>query len=104
MAGAGTDGCGVVSAETAFTFEQTANVVSARYRGGEVVDGYLIGHLSGERLHFRYVQADKNGALDAGVSDCDLERLADGRLRLVEHFQWITREGRGTNVFEEIAR
>jgi len=24
-------------------------------------------------------------------------------LRLVEHFQWITREGSGTNVFEEMA-
>ena len=103
MAGASTAGCGVVSAQTVFTFEQTGNVVSARYRGGDIIDGYLIGQLSGANLHFRYVQADRNGALDAGVSDCALERLSDGRLRLVEHFEWLTRAGSGTNVFEELA-
>ena len=103
MAGAATDSSGVVSGETIFTFEQTGDVVSARYRGGDIIDGYLIGQLSGANLHFRYVQADGSGALDAGVSNGELERLSDGRLRLVEHFQWITRQGSGTNVFEQIA-
>lgn len=102
MTGASTDGCGVVSAHTVFTFEQEGDVVSARYRGGDIVDGYLIGQLFGAALHFRYVQADRNGSLDAGASYGALERISDGRLRLVERFQWTTREGGGTNVFEEI--
>jgi hypothetical protein len=92
----------VVNASTVFTFEQRGNVVSARYRGGEVVDGYLIGHLEGWLLHFRYVQADRSGRLDSGVSEGVLDRLADGRLRLIEHYQWLTRPERGTNTFEEI--
>jgi hypothetical protein len=96
------DAGGAVSAATAFVFEQLDGVVSARYRGGAIVDGYLIGHLAGASLHFRYVQADGNGRLDAGVSDGTIERLADGRLRLVERFKWITRPGGGTNVFEEV--
>lgn len=92
----------VVDASTVLTFEQQGNVVSARYRGGEIVDGYLIGHLQGWSLRFRYVQADRSGRLDAGVSEGVLDRLADGRLRLIEHYQWLTRPERGTNRFEEI--
>jgi hypothetical protein len=94
----------VVSASTVLTFEQQGNVVSARYRGGEIVDGYLIGHLEGASLMFRYVQADVSGQLDAGVSEGVLDRLADGRLRLIEHYQWLTRAEQGTNTFEEIAQ
>jgi hypothetical protein len=92
----------VVSPYTVLTFEQQGNVVSARYRGGEIIDGYLIGQLDGWSLHFRYVQADRSGRLDAGVSEGVLDRLADGRLRLVEHYQWLTRSESGTNIFEEI--
>lgn len=91
-----------VNASTVLTFEQQGNVVSARYRGGQIVDGYLIGRLEGFTLHFRYVQADLDGRLDAGVSEGALDRLADGRLRLVEHYQWLTRPERGTNTFEEV--
>jgi hypothetical protein len=94
--------CSVVNAFTVLTFEQQGNVVSARYRGGEIVDGYLIGYLEGGSLLFRYVQADLGGRLDAGVSQGVLDRLADGRLRLVEHYQWLTRPEHGTNTFEEI--
>jgi hypothetical protein len=94
---------GVVSSETELTFEQAGEVVSARYRGGAIIDGYLIGRLNGSDFHFRYVQADDRGRLDAGVSDGVFERLDDGRLRLTEAFQWITRPERGTNIFEETA-
>lgn len=93
----------VVSEETTLVFEQLGDVVSARYRGGRIVDGYLIGHLDGVNLHFRYVQTDVDGHLDAGVSDGTVERVSDGRLRLVERFQWITRPESGINIFEEIA-
>jgi hypothetical protein len=102
MAVANSDAHSVVNASTVVTFEQQGNVVSARYRGGEIVDGYLIGHLEGQLFVFRYVQADRNGRLDAGVSEGVLNRLADGRLRLVEHYQWLTRPEHGTNTFEEI--
>jgi len=92
----------VVNTSTVLTFEQQGNVVSARYRGGEIVDGYLIGHLEGWSLLFRYVQAELSGRLGAGVSEGAIDRLPDGRLRLVEHYQWLTRPERGTNIFEEI--
>jgi hypothetical protein len=102
MCAVSTGANGVVSSDTILVFEQTGNVVSARYRGGTVVDGYLIGLRHAATLQFRYVQADVHGNLDAGVSTGTIERLPDGRLRLIEQFQWLTRPGRGTNIFEEI--
>ncbi len=99
-----TDAGGTVSSSTVMTFEQAGDVVSARYRGGSIVDGYLIGRLAGRNFHFRYVQADTEGRLDAGVSDGLFEYAPNGRLRLVEHFTWITRDGQGTNIFEEVER
>jgi hypothetical protein len=93
---------GVVSSDTILNFEQIGNVVSARYRGGTIVDGYLIGLQDTSNVRFRYVQVDVDGHLDSGVSTGTIERLNDGRLRLIEHFQWITRPGAGTNIFEEI--
>lgn len=86
-----TGASGVVSNDTTLVFEQIGNVVSARYRGGPVVDGYLIGLREAATLQFRYVQADIHGNLDAGVST-----------GIIEHFQWLTRPGRGTNIFEEV--
>jgi hypothetical protein len=92
---------GVVSSETELVFEQIGAVVSARYRGGSVVDGYLIGLLEGMAFRFRYIQADIGGRIDAGTSEGRFERLLDERLRLTEEFQWTTRPNGGTNVFEE---
>jgi hypothetical protein len=40
--------------------------------------------------------------VDAGSSTATIEQMQDGRLRLIEDFQWFTRSGRGINVFEEI--
>lgn len=93
---------GVVSSQTIFRFEQTGPVVSARYQGGRIVDGYLIGRLDGARLAFRYVQADTDNNLDSGASKGVLQRTPAGRLRLIEHFEWATRAGGGTNIFEEL--
>jgi hypothetical protein len=94
-----------VSGETILEFEQTSDVVSARYRGCTIIDGYLAGNLdpTGTSLRFCYVQVDLRGNVDAGESTGTIDQMQDGRLRLIEEFQWFTRSGRGTNVFEEIS-
>ena len=50
-----------------------------------------------EELHDRH-----HLILERRPSTCELGRTADGRLRLIEHFRWESREGSGTNVFEEL--
>ena len=94
---------GEVNTETLFGFVQDGSVVSARYAGGKVQLGYLVGTISAEGVRFRYAQVDNDGRLDGGHSTCEISRMADGRIRLLEHFKWDSREGSGTNVFEEIA-
>jgi hypothetical protein len=65
------------------------------------VKGYLVGKLSGAELTFRYCQIDRARNLDSGVSTCRLSRLPDGRLSMVERFEWS--RGVGENVFEQLA-
>ena len=76
--------------------------MSARYAGGRIVLGYLIGKRTSDGIEFSYVQSDVTGRIDTGRSRCDLEVLPDRRLRLVEHFKWASREGEGVNVLEEL--
>lgn len=93
---------GEVNTETLFEFTQDGSVVSAHYAGGKVRLGYLVGTISEKGLHFRYAQVDNDGRLDGGYSTCEIERTGDGRLQLAEHFKWDSREGSGTNLYEEI--
>jgi hypothetical protein len=93
---------GEVNAETLFEFAQDGSVVSARYAGGHVRLGYLVGTISAEGINFRYAQVGQDGRLDGGYSFCEMSRMADGRIRLLEHFKWDSRVGSGANVFEEI--
>jgi hypothetical protein len=67
-------------------------------------EGWLIGPITESDFIFRYIQTDKSGNLDAGVSNAIIERLTDGRMRMrmIEHFQWATKPTRGTNIFEQV--
>ena len=102
MTAASTDEKGVVTSDTVLEFAQSGNLISARYRGGPILKGYLIGHLRGVHVRFRYVQADNVGNLDSGVSAGVFARLPDGRLQLTEHFHWETRSSEGTNIFVQL--
>ena len=92
---------GVVGRETIFEFRQQGRVVTAPYRGGKILAGYLAGIRAGERLEFRYVQVTAGEVVQSGSSTARLARSATGRLQLEEKFQWET-GGTGTNIFEEI--
>jgi hypothetical protein len=96
------DDRGVVGADTRLSFVQKGSRVLGRYRGGAVERGYLVGRVTGTTLVFRYAQREAAGELHAGRSVCDVSRRPDGRIRVLEHFRWSTRNGEGTNVFDEV--
>jgi hypothetical protein len=102
MATTATAALGVVDPDTRLPFHQSSSRVLGRYGGGRVVRGRLVGILADGTLVFRYVQIEASGEVHAGRSHCDLEYRSDGGLRLLEHFTWETREGSGTNVFEQV--
>ena len=97
-----TAAAGEVDRNTLFLFGQRGNTVWARYAGGGVELGYLVGSVTSGRLVFRYSQVDPTGEVHGGRSVCDVTLLPDGRVRLLEHFHWESREGSGTNVLEEV--
>ncbi len=93
---------GVVGAGTLLHFVQKGDRVLARYSGGSIKRGYLVGEVTGDTLRFRYTQSEASGGIHGGSSVCNLITLSDGRARIVEHFAWRTREGSGENVFDEV--
>lgn len=92
---------GVVDASTRLRFRQIGSRVIARYAGGNVTRGVLVGDFAGDKLNFRYAQREQDGNIHGGSSVCDVV-THEGRTRIVERFTWSTREGSGTNVFDEV--
>jgi hypothetical protein len=93
---------GVVSSGTRLHFSQRGTRVVARYSGGSVARGWLIGRWIGEQLRFRYAQREGGMAIHGGRSVCEVQPLEHGRIRIIENFTWTTRPGSGTNVFDEV--
>ena len=93
---------GVVNAETYFDFHQDEDRVWAEYAGGGIERGYLVGTVRGAAFEFRYCQMQTDGKADGGRSNCELRRNSAGHMQIVEHFEWGSRPGGGTNVFEEV--
>lgn len=93
---------GVVNHDTIFSFRQHGTLVSAEYSGGKIAKGHLVGNLIETKLTFAYCQVQTDGTLDYGKSLAELE-IKEGKLRLIEKFEWGSRPGEtGTNVFETI--
>ncbi|MEO6714247.1 MAG: hypothetical protein ABIM89_12565 [Mycobacteriales bacterium] len=95
---------GEVDAATVFSYQEKDGVVSARYEGGAIRLGYLVGTRSGDNLDFRYVHLGATGETSSGRCLSRIEVLDDGRLRLHEDWSWESRDGSGTSVVEEKAR
>ncbi|MDS0296579.1 hypothetical protein [Halogeometricum luteum] len=96
------DAGGDVGGETYFWFEQTDDLIHARYHGGSVRLGHLVGHHLGDTLDFRYAHATTDGETATGRSVDRIERLDGDRLRLHEEWEWDSKAGSGSSVLEEV--
>lgn len=86
----------VIGPQTIFSFSESGGMVSATYAGGAIWSGFLVGSRTGDRLTFRYLQADTRGGIQSGDSTCEVRRLPNGLLQVIEDY------GNGTNVIEEL--
>jgi len=91
---------GVINRETRFTFSQNGQTVEARYAGGRVKLGQLVGRIDRDTFEFRYAQLHEDDTLHGGHSRCQLQREPNGKIRIVEHYEWANGQT-GTNVIEE---
>lgn len=95
---------GVVDRDTIFHFSQNMNFVYAKYSGGKIRKGFLVGNLNGYDFEFSYCQQQLNGVLDCGISKATFSYI-DSKLRMTECFEWASRPGQsGINIFEEVSR
>ena len=92
---------GEASADTVFQYHEEDCVVWARYSGGAVRLGYLVGLRTGDQMDFRYSQLNAAGETASGRCRTTITTLADGRLRLSEDWEWETKPGSGTSIVEE---
>jgi hypothetical protein len=93
---------GEASAATVFEYHEQNGVVWARYRGGAVELGYLVGTRQGDCMEFRYSQLNRSGETSSGRCSTKISLLSDGRLHLAETWAWESKAGAGTSAVEEI--
>ena len=97
-----TSGCGAADTSTLFDYHEESGVVWARYGGGAVGLGFLVGRRTDSALTFRYSQISPTGETAGGVCESTIEALSDGRLRLHEQWSWESRDGAGRSSVEEM--
>jgi len=93
---------GEASAATVFEYREKDGVVWARYEGGAVELGFLVGRRDGDRLDFRYSQLNTSGETSNGHCESTISVLPDGRLRTVDDWAWESKEGAGRSAHEEM--
>lgn len=94
---------GVVNELTIFHFSQKDNFVCGSYAGGRIFQGYLVGTNENDKFSFSYCQLQTDGKMDNGQSECDILMGEDGKLKLIEHFTWTSKNDEsGVNIFREL--
>jgi hypothetical protein len=86
---------------TQFVYEEEDGVIWGSYTGDTVTQGRFVGTRDEDRIELMYVHALKAGGRAAGRSTSRIEPLPDGRLRLVEHFQFDGDDTPQISVCEE---
>lgn len=77
-----------IGPQTLFCFDERDGVVTARYGGGAVTDGWLAGRLEGEELTFSYLQVGRDAGIRSGRSTSTISVDEGGQLELTERFVW----------------
>ena len=91
-----------VNEETIFHFHQENNMIWAEYSGGKVKRGRLIGLINGNKLNHHYIQVNSKDELNSGEGSSIIQVNDDGKLQIVEEWEWKSQEGKGKSVMTEI--
>ena len=95
---------GETSGETIFKYKQTGNILTSKYKGGQIVKGHLIGLVDENgNIEMRYHQVNKKGELMTGICFSKPELNAEGKIRLYEDWKWTSGDkSSGQSILEEI--
>ena len=95
---------GETSSATIFTYKQEGNILSATYKGGEIIAGHLIGLVDKDgNIEMSYHQINIKGELLTGKCRSTPEIMQNGKIRLHEKWQWTSGDcSKGESIIEEI--
>jgi hypothetical protein len=91
-----------VNQDTVFQFHQENNMIWAEYSGGKVKRGRLIGLINGNTLTHHYIQVNLNNEINSGEGKSQIQQNEEGKLQIVEEWEWKSQEGKGKSVMTEI--
>ena len=94
---------GDVGPATVFHYREAPDgLIEARYAGGAVRVGNLVGTRDGDELRFRYAQVRLDGSTATGRCTSVITGLQDGRLAMEEVWAWESEAGTGTSRVVEL--
>lgn len=95
---------GETTEETLFEYKQNGNILTAEYKGGQILKGHLIGlvDLNGN-IEMRYHQINTKGEFMTGICFSKPEIQSNGKIRLYESWEWTSGDkSEGKSILEEI--
>lgn len=95
---------GETSIETIFHYQQRGNIVTASYKGGDIVEGHLIGLVDeAGNIDMRYHQVNTKGNLMTGHCQSKPTIMENGKIQLNESWKWTSGDlSSGNSILEEI--
>jgi hypothetical protein len=95
---------GEVSDDMIFHYQQNGDILTCEYLGVNIIKGHLIGLVDDKgNIDMRYHQINKNGELMTGTCQSKPEVLKNGKIKLLEEWQWTSGDqSKGHSVLEEI--
>ncbi|MBU2948617.1 n-acetylglutamate synthase [Zobellia uliginosa] len=95
---------GETTQETIFHYQQTGNILTSEYTGGNIKRGHLIGLVDDKgNIDMRYHQVNVNGELMTGICASIPEFTKEGKIRLHETWQWTSGDrSKGNSILEEL--
>lgn len=93
-----------IDKETIFNYQQIGKILTCKYKSKTIKTGHLIGKVDDlGNIEMSYHQINKNDELMTGKCFSKPEILANGKIRLLEKWQWTSGDlSEGTSVLEEI--
>ena len=95
---------GEVSNDMIFHYKQAGNILTCNYQELKILKGHLIGLVDDNgNIEMKYHQINQNGELMTGICFSTPEVLGNGKIRLVEEWQWTSGDkSKGKSILEEI--
>lgn len=95
---------GETTTEMVFEYEQSGNILTSEYSGGEIVTGHLIGLVDENgKIEMSYHQVSTKGELMTGICSSKPELTKNGKIKLYEKWEWTSGDkSTGESVLEEL--